>query len=74
VVGEQVPSDAGFRVGEIIRISCKREHARVARLMGGNVMLEWPWRVIDLDCRRFPWDVTVALPRDPEHYDWGDSP
>ncbi|HTJ69836.1 MAG TPA: hypothetical protein VL551_20030 [Actinospica sp.] len=74
MVGEQVQSALGFTVGDIVRISCECEEARVARLMGGNVMLDWPWRTIDPDCRRFRWDGTVGLPRDPDHYDGGNSP
>jgi hypothetical protein len=74
MVGEMVQSAGGYRVGEVVRISCEPANARVTRVTAHHVMLEWPWRKIDPDSRKFQWNGDVALSRDSGHQDWGNRP
>jgi hypothetical protein len=68
--GELVQTAGGFSVGEVLRISCAPESARVVKVLPRYVFLEWPWRRIDQDASRVRWDGSSAFPRDPDHWQW----
>lgn len=70
MIGEMVQSAGGFEVGEVIRIACRAENARVVKVQHSYAFLEWPWRRIDVDAQRAKWDGTSAFPRDPDHHEW----
>lgn len=74
MIGEQVQTAGGHTVGELIRISCKPENTRINRVTPHYIMLQWPWRSIDPESRRVRWSGEVALPRDPDHFEWHNTP
>jgi hypothetical protein len=71
---EQALDASGYTVGELLRISCEPRNARVTEVTPYYVTLEWPWRGIDNESRRFRWSGRVALPRDPNHFEWHNTP
>jgi hypothetical protein len=70
MIGEQVQTAGGYSVGEVLRISCAPESARVVKASPHYLFLEWPWRRIDRDAGRVRWNGTSAFPRDPGHWEW----
>ncbi|MFY1697925.1 hypothetical protein [Solwaraspora sp. WMMA2101] len=63
----------GYTVGELLLISAEAFDARVAGTTLRRVLIDWPWREIDPDSAN-SWDGTVAFPRDPDSYDWCNTP
>jgi hypothetical protein len=63
----------GFGVGDVIRIFCRPEGARVARVTERYTFIDWPWTTPDHDSNMV-WDGTVALPRDSESVEWQNTP
>ncbi|MGC4897417.1 hypothetical protein [Micromonospora sp. DT31] len=37
------------------------------------MLVEWPWRAVDPESAN-SWDGTVGFPRDPDAYDWRNTP
>jgi hypothetical protein len=71
---EKVQSAGGFSVGDVLRISCESDSARVVKIQRSYVFVEWPWRQIDTATQRTKWDGTSGFPRDPDHYEWRNTP
>ena len=71
---EKVQSAGGFSVGDVLRISCDSEKARVVRIQHSYVFVEWPRRRVDHDTQRAKWEGTSGFPRDPDHYEWRNTP
>ncbi|MDI2132182.1 hypothetical protein [Yinghuangia seranimata] len=62
-----------IQVGDTVSLACPPEDARVARVAGSYVFIEWPWRSPDPDSRS-RWNGQVALPRDPRSREWLNTP
>jgi hypothetical protein len=65
--------DSDFRAGESLILACEPADARVARVSGGYVFLEWPWRETDPGSG-FRWNGQVALPWDADSREWVNTP
>jgi hypothetical protein len=63
---------AGFTVGDRLSISCGPFDARIHSVSATRVFIEWPWREKDPSSRS--WDGTMGFPRDPDHWEWRNTP
>ncbi|WP_051450648.1 hypothetical protein [Actinospica robiniae] len=68
------PGSGGFRIGEVLRISCASAQARVVGVSATHFMLVWPWGTVDPASTGVRWDGTFAFPRDPDHPEWHNTP
>lgn len=59
------PEDAGYRVGDILRVTCPWVVAEVVAVSRSYASLAWPWAEIDPDSR-FAWNGQVAFSTDPD--------
>jgi hypothetical protein len=66
-------SASGYTVGDRLLISAEAFDARVAGTTPRRVLVTWPWREVDPDSRNL-WDGTLGFPRDPDAYDWCNTP
>lgn len=60
---EQALTAGGHTVGELLRMSCEPQNARMKRVTPYRVVLEWPWRRVDkqVHSRRSGISITTAL-------------
>lgn len=63
----------GYTVGDLLEISAEAFDARVGGTTRQRVLIDWPWWEADPDSAN-SWDGTVGFPRDPDAYDWGNTP
>jgi hypothetical protein len=63
----------GYTVGDLLMISAEAFDARVAGTTPRRVLIEWPWREVDSESAN-SWDGTMGFPRDPDAYDWRNTP
>jgi len=63
----------GFAVGEHLIISCEPVDLRVSSSSATRIFVEWPWREVDAESSS-RWDGTVGFPRDPESWEWRNTP
>lgn len=63
----------GYTVGDLLLISAEAFDARVAGTTPRRVLIDWPWREIDHESAN-SWGGTMAFPRDPDAYDWCNTP
>jgi hypothetical protein len=69
----RVQSARGYGVGDVLQIFSDVTELTV---VGGNnrrFLVNWPWREIDPDSSN-SWDGSVGFPRDPDHYEWKNTP
>ncbi|MGW4245810.1 hypothetical protein, partial [Nocardia sp. NPDC004722] len=59
-----------YRVGDIVELSCPFTEAQVRELTEDEVLVEWPWRVVDPDSAGPPWNGTVAVAAGPDAPGW----
>ena len=71
---EKARSAGGFSVGDVLRISCAPENAQVVGVTDYYAMLRWPWVEIDRESTRVRWNGSSAFPRDPDHFEWRNTP
>ena len=69
----RLDSARGFTVGDLLRISCEALDTKVTSTTPTRVLVRWPWREIDPSSAS-RWDGTIGFPRDPDHYDWCNTP
>jgi hypothetical protein len=63
----------GYTVGDLLVISAEAFDARVAGTTRQRVLIDWPWWEPDPGSAN-SWDGTVGFPRDPDAYDWSNTP
>jgi hypothetical protein len=63
----------GYRVDDILKISAGAVEVRVVRVSLRTIFIDWPWLMVDPDSRH-AWNGTIGFPRDPDHYDWRNTP
>jgi hypothetical protein len=63
----------GYNVGDLLLISSEASDVRVAGTTPRRVLIAWPWRELDPESAN-SWDGTVGFPRDPDAYDWSNTP
>ncbi|GAA0516943.1 hypothetical protein Ade02nite_84880 [Paractinoplanes deccanensis] len=63
----------GYTVGDRLMISAEAFDTRVARTTTLRVLVAWPWREVDEESAN-SWDGTMGFSRDPDAYDWGNTP
>ncbi|MEV4282267.1 hypothetical protein [Actinoplanes xinjiangensis] len=63
----------GYTVGDRLVISAEAFESRVSHLDARRVMVEWPWREVDVDSRN-SWGGTLGFPRDSDAYGWCNIP
>jgi hypothetical protein len=63
----------GFAVGDHLIISCEPVDVHVSYATMSRVFVAWPWREIDPESRAH-WDGTMGFSRDPNHWDWRNTP
>ncbi|MFC8851041.1 MULTISPECIES: hypothetical protein [unclassified Micromonospora] len=68
-----LPEVLDYKVGDVLLISAEASEARVARVAPRRLTIAWPWREIDPDSEN-SWDGTLGFPRDPDAYDWVNTP
>ena len=69
----RVSTARGFSVGDVLTISSDVSEVRVAGGTNHTFFVDWPWREIDPESEN-RWDGKFGFPRDPEHYDWRNTP
>ncbi|MFJ8644787.1 hypothetical protein ACIRNI_01455 [Streptomyces sp. NPDC093546] len=65
--------DAGFRVGDVLRVACPFVDTRVEGLKWDYLSVEWPWWQRDYDSESFHWNGIVALGLDARTRVWGET-
>lgn len=63
----------GYSVGDLLLISSEATDVRVAGTTPRRVLLAWPWREVDPESAN-SWDGTIGFSRDPDAYDWRNTP
>ena len=63
----------GYRVGERLVLSCGPADARIVGITPTRFLVQWPWLEIDPELPH-AWDGTMGFSRDPEAYDWRNTP
>src|SRR5689334_22665021 len=71
--GINLTEGSGFAVGDLLRISAEAFETRVVRITPYRVLVDWPWWHVDPQSAN-SWDGTVGFPRDPDAYDWCNTP
>ena len=71
---ELVSEGGGFRVGEVVRISCEPVEARVASTTDRRFSVTWPWRRIDPGPSTGRWNGQLSFPRNADDAEWRNTP
>ncbi|MEU9130708.1 hypothetical protein AB0D08_21845 [Kitasatospora sp. NPDC048540] len=66
-------SAEGFARGDRLILSAEPFDVHVSSVTATRVFIEWPWREIDGESKN-RWDGTVGFSRDPDHWDWRNTP
>lgn len=61
--------DQGFKIGDVLRVSCPPARTHVAEVSQFYVSVEWPWAQIDPESEIL-WNGRVAIPRNADSHDW----
>lgn len=62
----------GYVFGDVLVLSSDPADVRVRASSADRVFVEWPWRTRDPSSHA--WDGTLGFQRDPDHWEWRNTP